>query len=518
MPLCRQWNNSRPERRNLGQKQYRAPIHLHLLTPAFHDALTRPSPQQRAGPYLPAPVPIPHAQRVVESRSLGSSSSCWPRGPCTVLQDIARGCHPVFIPCTRGEDRSVIRLLGTLSKNPVLAAHIREITSIVGYWSSDRVRHRDFALFNELREKFHVDRLGRRLKIRADWIQQRWKTSLNCNLELIQLGFVIALAPNLERLEVCLDTARIPFIKKDHLPHLAHFTLKPTPDTSEMSLDVAQNILEAAPNLRSITASRICSAPNVPILQNLKTLKLLFSAMAAEDFERLMRAFPQLRSFTFQSGGAAIVINDEAEPADIEQAIRIRRDTLRHLDISIGVGMGMRLDDDEDRETMSAFNWSQLTHLSVDSQAIYWEREDEMPTDGNRLVDLLPKTIRVFKLTSRQRGNEEDILNLADAAPEMFPNLRLVEFCDLDRNEREPIKEAFKKVGITCRCTVGWEASTMMQLCFPSKLKRRPVLSDRFVIIEPLTNPNQAPARGQRLIHAMAPSLIAVAPCWRRCE
>lgn len=116
----------------------------------------------------------------------------------------------------------------------------------------------------------------------------------------------------------------------------------------------------------------------------------------------------------------------------------------------------MRLDDGEDRETMSAFNWSKLTHLSVDSQAIHWEREDEMPTDGNRLVDLLPKTIRVFKLTSRQRGNKQDILNLADAAPEMFPNLRLVEFCDLDRNEREPIKEAFKKVGITCRCTVGW--------------------------------------------------------------
>lgn len=178
--------------------------------------------------------------------------------------------------------------------------------------------------------------------------------------------------------------------------------------------------------------------------------------MAAEDFERLMRASPQLRSFTFQSGGAAIVVDDEAEPVDIEQAIWIRRDTLRHLDISIGVGMWMRLDDEEDRETMSEFSWSQLTHLSVNSQDIYGEKEEEMPTDGNRLVDLLPKTIRVFKLTSRQRGNEEDILNLADAAPGMFPNLRFVKFCGLGRNERESIKEAFKKVGITCRCTLAF--------------------------------------------------------------
>lgn len=318
---------------------------------------------------------------------------------CKALQTLAT---PYLYRAPAAEDRRVILLLRTLSKNPTLAAHIKEITSIFGHWPSDRVRHRDFALLNELREKFHVDRSGRRLEIRADWIQEPWKTSLNCTLEQIQLGFAIALAPNLGRLEVCLDSSKIPFIKKDHLSHLTHFMLNPRPDTSEISLDVAQNILEAAPNLQSIIASRICSAPNVPTLQNLKTLKLLFSAMAAEDFERLMGAFPKLRSFTFQSGGSAIVVDDEAEPADIEQAIWIRRDTLRHLDVSIGVGMGIRFHDEEDTQTMSQFSWSQLTHLSVDSQAIYWEKEKEMPTDGNRLVDLLPKTIRVFKLTSRQ--------------------------------------------------------------------------------------------------------------------
>lgn len=270
------------------------------------------------------------------------------------------------------------------------------------------------------------------------------KNFLRQDLKLIQLGLLICLAPNLEFLELALCNEPVPLLRWCRLPRLRHLILICRYRSSQVSLNLVKNILQSAPNLQTIEASGIGAVAALSEHSNLRTLVLERSVMAQDDFRRAMMAFPKLASFTFKTPKFALLENTDATPSQIEEAIMIRCDTLRHFDLAVDPAFCLPIS-----HLIDNLKTTSLESLSIDSRNIMATRSDSPSPTTMRLLNLLPPKIQSFRLTSCSDHMWDDILELATKSRVYYPNLRKVEFPGLEAKQAV-LKQAFTESNIEC--------------------------------------------------------------------
>ncbi|KAL6412646.1 aromatic aminotransferase [Ilyonectria robusta] len=361
---------------------------------------------------------------------------------CRWLRNFARPFLYHF-PVTRGPQ--TLALLKTLSSRPDLASHVKELGSVTNFWSVGELDLDAMAFLNQLADKFvhgpdqpvlkrlsYVDRSGIDRKfIRKD-------------LKLIQLGLLICLAPNLEFLELALCNEPVPLLRRCRLPRLRHLTLICRYRSSQVSLNSVKNILKSAPNLQTIEACGIGAVAALSEHNNLRTLVLERSVMAQDDFRRTMSTFPKLASFTFKTPKFALLENTDATPSQIEQAVMIRRDTLRHFDLAVDPAFCLPIS-----HLIESLNTTALESLSIDSRNIRATRSDDPSSTKFGLLSLLPRKIQSFRLTSCSDHMWDDVFELASKSRVYFPSLRKVEFPGLE-TKQAVLKQAFRESNIEC--------------------------------------------------------------------
>ncbi|KAF3913719.1 hypothetical protein AA313_de0205296 [Arthrobotrys entomopaga] len=259
------------------------------------------------------------------------------------------------------------------------------------------------------------------------------------------LALTLLLLPNLEYLDytVCYNyELEANLYAPNHFQYLTEILFKHSDTENGINLEDINGVLAAAPNVRVLRGHLIAGVGNVFCHKSVRELHLGFSSVDADGLMLIMKSFPFLEVFTYESGGC-MVRDDEAKPCDFTEALLQRKDTLRHISIDFSYPDNIEEAGDA---LQSLQSMEVLETLTVDISTIYAKTEEESTTDGNLIINLLPSSIKSFSLrfVDPHAHLRQDFLKLAQVAPKRFPNLKRVLVPGGDPTFYEELKKAFE--------------------------------------------------------------------------
>ncbi|VUC20106.1 unnamed protein product [Clonostachys rosea] len=266
--------------------------------------------------------------------------------------------------------------------------------------------------------------------------------------------FMLKYTPKLRKLFVLTDSL-MPVMRYPHgtLSCLTNLRAKCDDIGSGFCLSVLAGIMEAAPNLKTLTVNNITQVDleeREIFSQSVTEVNIAEAAISSEEFEMIIRGFPNLQVLRFETGGDRAYDIWCATPADMAKILLIRKATLREINFSINA----RFFPDELLERADVIDdlsgMTSLETIVLSSESIYSESDDNTYTDGSYLIDLLPESVKVLGLVDPSYHLEDDIFRLAARAYRRFPLLKKVMLQDVGRSTRKAYKQAFKNVGIEC--------------------------------------------------------------------
>ncbi|KAL0938505.1 aromatic aminotransferase [Colletotrichum truncatum] len=292
-------------------------------------------------------------------------------------------------------------------------------------------------------------------------------------------SLIVTLVPNVEHIHLePLSIPHFPFCAPESLPRLTDFTLQLSHTSGGVKIDCVEGILGAAPALERFRGIGINGMSKGLTHSNLRSIDLDQSTLGKSHINAIMTGFPRLEIFGYEADYKITCEEREALPRDLGNALLIRKDTLKDVDIDLSrskiylsytrlhVGDAMP----------SLKEMVQLESLGLDRDVMFVPRElradgdldgdDESETDNddviqnleqfgmrkNRdlVVDFLPPSIRYFKLYDRHGLLFPDLVKLAETAPEKFPALKKVRFWGFDEDQRMALRGSFRRVGVKC--------------------------------------------------------------------
>ncbi|KAF9873902.1 aromatic aminotransferase [Colletotrichum karsti] len=417
---------------------------------------------------------------------------------CHTLRNIAQ---PMLYHSPKPIIGSELFLARTLASNRELAQAVKELH--LGKWS---VNEKDVT--PELQDLFNgiIDRVGIPAQLLSDldndWPRD-WLTGPDGGKRDPYVGYIpdatkpgggknffdrrvrvvdaliVTLVPNVEHIHVePLFAPHFPFSAPGSLPRLTDLTLQTTQASEGNSIDCVKGIMDAAPALerfRGVGVNGMTTSVTHPAL---KSLDLSQSILGATHINAIMTGFPKLEVFGYEVDHNVTVAgpNDiDANPQEIGEALLLRKDTLKDVDLDLARSSMYRIDQDTiaSHSTMRSLKEMEvLEELAIGYDAILvprtWDdgeeegHEDgdveEGTTDGalhrgrkkDSLVDFLPVTLRYLKLCDEESHLFQDLIELAGQVPEKFPNLKKVRFWGYDEYERMALRGSFRKVGVKC--------------------------------------------------------------------
>ncbi|KAF5516832.1 hypothetical protein CGCS363_v000243 [Colletotrichum siamense] len=431
---------------------------------------------------------------------------------CRALRDIAQ---PVLYHSPKPVVGYELLLARTLAKRRDLAFHVKELH--LGRWSVDEkdVTPELQDLFNGIIVEVGVppSLLGETSKEwPKDWflngaenknpyvgfIPDITKGSdasefFNNRVRVVD-ALMVTLVSNVEHIHLLpLSVPSFPFCAPGSLPRLTDLTFQVSNQGEGSSIDCVKGILDAAPALERIRGLGINGMSTAVTHPNLRSLDLNNSALGATHLQAIMNGFPKLQVFGYEVDTHIDVGSPDARdaiPREIGEALLIRKDTLKDVDLDLARSSMYRHNSRlSPEDAMPSLNEMEvLEELAVDREAIFVTRDmmpealwvqidddgignmveggevdneiDEMlqalmdPDDRRRkkdlIVDFLPPSIRSFKLYDRHGKLFPDLIKLATETPEKFPNLKKVRFWGFNEDQRMALRGSFRRAGVKC--------------------------------------------------------------------
>lgn len=397
---------------------------------------------------------------------------------CRVLRQVVQ---PVLFHCPVPRYGRFLSLARTLVRRPDLARSVREFH--LGMWVvmyDEDVTVEDQEMFNALLEGFEMPRhlLREDGTWPRDWLQAGRHSEPHTH-ELVGAYFFdnrvkvvnalcATIVTNVEHLHLQpLGVPDFPFGAPGSLPRLTDLTLSAA---DGMRMDCARAIMDAAPALERFKGFKIngVSAPRTPPLRhaNLRSVDLESSLLGPQAIKDLMWAFPRLEVFGYESGGLQDVASPDqrqARPREVGEALLLRKDTLRDVDVWRSAGYTDRPRVGADNVMPSLKGMEVLEELALDREAIHdprlpdygWDDDDDDDEDAEApgrektmIVNFLPPSIRYFKLYDRRGVLFQDVARLAADARTAFPALKKARFWGYSETQRMALKGTFRKAGV----------------------------------------------------------------------
>ncbi|KPM36583.1 hypothetical protein AK830_g9995 [Neonectria ditissima] len=368
---------------------------------------------------------------------------------CKTMRDVAR---PFLYHSVAAQGLDTVSLLRTLAQTPELGFNIKEITTE----TSNPPRGQKLKLDDHSLKFLQglIKRFSPGARRQSVIVFPRWhceiKHAFPAILESVQFSLLACLTPNLESMEVSLHRDNeLSFLPLGRLHRLEQLTLITQKGELSTSLSSANKIIREAPSLHTINGDGVHLERRLPIHRNVRTLCLKSSYFSRLDFKSIMRTFPKLESFTYNTGPVMDVFI-KATPFQVGEALMIRRDTLRHF-CGILAYSGF-YDTLEAYDSMASLRRMKLESLTIDIESIIPPNSDLQFEYGTLFLDFLPRTIQEFCLYGVLASVYPDLLKLAVEAPTRFPNLHKVDFLrSYLQSEWTVLLEAgFNKANITC--------------------------------------------------------------------
>ncbi|KAF4462711.1 hypothetical protein FALBO_10471 [Fusarium albosuccineum] len=335
-------------------------------------------------------------------------------------------------------------LFRTLSRREDLAKHTRFIA--LGDWglmNDLEFTSQDHEIAKQLSDKLFYDAAGNPRPGAPDWALSddfTGSTVFDLDQEGRLATLALLLVPRIERLMLTTyyDGA-YGFYAPESLPFLTEIIYHHGDTELGIELSNINGVYAAAPNLRVLKCKMVSGTSGVPRHEGIRELHLDFSCVEGDDLKSIMRSFPFLEVFRYESGGPIVSLDGEATPFEISEALLERKDTLKHVEIDLSDAMWPG---DED-QMQSLQPMQVLETLKLETTSVYVETEDETTTNGNHLIDFLPTSIQGFSLARPHEHIHQDILQLAHVAREKFPRLKDVKISGLDKDDEDRLNRAF---------------------------------------------------------------------------
>jgi len=203
--------------------------------------------------------------------------------------------------------------------------------------------------------------------------------------------------------------------------------------------------LVAAPSLANIQLYQVQGMANPSSLltnNSVKSLTFTRSCLDEDGILHVIRAFPNLKSFSFHTGGATVSEGDvhECTPKQLIAALQPVAKNLEHL--MLDMAESCRWEDDEDVEAIfpivSFKDFSALRSLSIEQDNIFTKVGGEGDQVAGQKEDLLndffPGTLVNLRLTHVYTDMEKPLQWLAKHIKEQLPVLEELQL-DLGREE-----------------------------------------------------------------------------------
>ncbi|KAI0884953.1 uncharacterized protein GGS22DRAFT_162370 [Annulohypoxylon maeteangense] len=326
----------------------------------------------------------------------------------------------------------------TIAQRPDLASqittmHIVRTNSLMGYETQMQTVKSliDFSISKNLLKKPCLP---------DNWLDghfSRWRIGYQEDLHRWLATLAAVLCPRLKSLFLNIDTnAHFPALEESpHIKLLSLQTLGVMSFVIDYHISELHALYAAAPNLETLYAcdssgwiSKMLFDTDYKLhLSNVK--RLAISDSTSNDLENLVRCTPKLEDLEYYWED----MDEEKEYhfRDMAEVLKPAKDTLKRLGVTF-LPRAVHLDpfpkwieppvvDYPPIKTLREF--TVLENLSIDCFLLY--REQDVDTD-DRLVDLLPQSIRSLRISYVYRGILYCLRQLAIDAPKKFPFLKEV--------------------------------------------------------------------------------------------
>ncbi|KAJ4318826.1 hypothetical protein N0V84_006639 [Fusarium piperis] len=369
---------------------------------------------------------------------------------CKALQRVAR---PILYRFPLAYDVGAISLTRTLATREDLKARVQGLVIKLAPSGEEKqelvISPDDQDLFNNLMAKYPTRANGELINIPSTWATADENSKeFTGHPKRIMTALILTQIPNAERISIDMSSgADLPFCQPGSLPRLVELDARYCGKScfDMMRLD---GVLKAAPALKTLNTVNIFMVEESEGVShdNITALDLTDSALEVGSFKKIMEGFPKLERLFLRPSKAVVVSTSKALSAyQILRTLPIRADTLRHIHLFIRPmewegGLYEAL-------IPSLKGMTSLETLYIDYANMY---TDETITS---LVGFLPPSIRSYEQDYTIPTMVSAMLNLAESAPEKFPNLKKVsfgKFYDDDDDSTPAVEKAFQERGIEC--------------------------------------------------------------------
>ncbi|KAH7010334.1 hypothetical protein EDB80DRAFT_714794 [Ilyonectria destructans] len=371
---------------------------------------------------------------------------------CTTMR---RHAQPILYHCPI--PHGIVSLAQTLSQRQDLAQNVQQMflgSELAGQGLSPS----DIVFFDQMITQYPRDANEELIRISPNWsiIDRPFQASDEKEkFAYDPRGLVLALIatqiPNIARLTVeTYYNLEFPFCQAASLPYLTHLSLRHGDTELGSDIERVKGILAAAPALKVFRGYMIQAASSGIKHQGLAEVILRRTTLESEAFEAIMGGFEKLETFLYESGGGNIN-ETEATPAEVCRAMLLRSDTLRHAAINFAeseYGLAHNFGDEDMMVSTSLKGMQVLETLKLESWIMYDDNSGRV-TGGTLLTQFLPSSIRELAI-DYPVDIINDILKLAEEAPDGFPKLEKVRFDGLEQDDRDTVEAAFVASGIQC--------------------------------------------------------------------
>jgi len=197
--------------------------------------------------------------------------------------------------------------------------------------------------------------------------------------------------------------------------------------------------LLASPSLTTIhlhQADGMDSEQPLAMNTSVKKLTFTYSCMDEEQISRIIRTFPNLESFEFETGGAVVCEGgtDEFMPSQLINALGPVAKNLKHFSLDMSEHCGMELEA-SDFPITSLQDFSSLKSLTIDSMSILKQVDDDDDEDededgegeeeeGEPFEAFFPKTLERLHFTHIYKNMEKPLLWLSQNVKRQLPRLK----------------------------------------------------------------------------------------------
>ncbi|KAK2617014.1 hypothetical protein QQS21_000105 [Conoideocrella luteorostrata] len=255
-----------------------------------------------------------------------------------------------------------------------------------------------------------------------DLMSKQFQTNSDNQSESEEINVLAALpatlAPNIESLVINQYSTAVASFKPELFCNLTELALNHRNHLGEVNPQGLKQLLRAMPALQIF---RCCLAAAIPSLvphERVHTLDFVECALDRQSFQNVFDGFPNVQNFRYKSG-EDVSDWEEAKPAEMFEAIRTRRSSIKNLEICIL--KALYFDEIEPQDCINSLaSMHALQSLTITSRALVPHSEE---TNGNVLTNFLPRGIRRFTLVKAQSNLDTDIQRLAESGAEQFPDL-----------------------------------------------------------------------------------------------